>query len=36
MQQADMVDLNDPEHQSKQAGSTGERADTIQASAFGF
>ena len=36
MQQAEVVDLNDPEHQPQQTGSTSEGAYAIQPPAFGF
>ena len=36
MQQAYVVDLNDPEHQAEQTASTSECADAIQPPAFGF
>src|SRR5215469_13786676 len=36
MQQAELVDLNDPEHQPEQTSSTSERTDAIQLPAFGF
>jgi hypothetical protein len=35
MQNADVVDLDDPEHQSEQTGGTSERADSIQTPAAG-